>query len=226
MKDVYIHPTALVESESIGEGTRIWAFSHVMKGASLGAHCNVGGHCFIENGVSVGDNVTIKNGNELWEGVTVSDGVFIGPNVCFTNDLRPRSPRLPQAACRYRGHDWLSPTLVKTGASLGAGAVIVASTVIGEFAMAGAGAVITRNVPAYALVVGVPARAVGWVCVCGARLNFHGDCSACMDCGTEFVLRNGGAQLRCPEAEASYALPGDTNPLVTRKLFRTQAANR
>jgi len=219
MKDVYIHPTALVESESIGEGTRIWAFSHVMKGASLGAHCNIGEHCFIESGVSVGDNVTIKNGNELWEGVTLADGVFVGPNVCFTNDLHPRSPRLPQMGARYRGRDWLAPTLVKTGASLGAGAVIVAATVIGEFAMAGAGAVVTRNVLPYALVVGVPARVVGWVCQCGSRLKFVGEVGACNDCGTEFVLRNGGVRLKHSDPLNSYSSTTDAGLIADERQF-------
>src|SRR5512146_3057238 len=151
MSDVFVHPLAIVESDDIGPGTRIWAFSHVMRGASIGANCNVGEHSFIEAGAAIGDNVTIKNGNLIWEGVTIEDGVFVGPNVLFTNDLYPRSPRLPQARDRYQDHGWLVPTRVQHGASLGAGAVIVAGVTIGEFALVGAGAVVTQDIPAHAL---------------------------------------------------------------------------
>jgi acetyltransferase-like isoleucine patch superfamily enzyme len=187
MADIYIHPTALVESKNVGEGTRIWAFTHVMQGASIGANCNVGEHCFIESGAVVGSNVTIKNGNELWEGVTLADGVFVGPNVSFTNDLRPRSPRLPQAARRYNTHGWLSLILVEKGASIGAGAIILAGNTIGAFAMVGAGAVVTHSLPAHALVVGAPARIAGWVCECGCRLTFHDSTSVCEDCGLTYT---------------------------------------
>ena len=126
------HQTALVEAEDIGQGTRIWAFTHVMKGARVGKNCNVGDQTFIESGAVVGDSVTIKNCNMIWDGITLEDGVFIGPNVCFSNDLYPRSPRLPQAAWRYEGKGWLSPTLVRVGASIGSGAVIVPGVTIGE----------------------------------------------------------------------------------------------
>jgi acetyltransferase-like isoleucine patch superfamily enzyme len=187
MRDVYIHATAIVEAEQIGEGTRIWAFTHVMKGAFIGARCNVGEHCFIESGVTVGNNVTIKNGNQLWDGVNLADGVFVGPNVSFTNDLHPRSPRLPQAARRYSDDKWLSPTVVKKGASIGAGAIILAGNTIGEFAMVGAGSIVTRDVAPYALVIGAPARVFGWVCQCGYRLKFQGRNATCEDCGLELT---------------------------------------
>jgi acetyltransferase-like isoleucine patch superfamily enzyme len=187
MDDVFVHPTAIVETQHIGQGTRIWAFAHVMKDVSIGANCNIGDHCFIESGVAVGNNVTIKNGNMIWEGLTLEDGAFVGPHVFFTNDRYPRSPRLPQAQKRYGDRGWLLPTLVRRGASLGAGAVILAGVTIGEFAMIGAGAVVTRDVPPYALMVGNPAHIRGWACQCGQPLQFRNETATCDDCGLTFV---------------------------------------
>jgi acetyltransferase-like isoleucine patch superfamily enzyme len=173
-----------------------------MKDASIGANCNVGDHCFIESGAVVGDNVTIKNGNMIWEGVTLEDGVFVGPHAFFTNDLYPRSSRIPQAGERYRDHGWLSPTLVRKGASIGAGAVILAGVTIGEFAMVGAGAVVTRDVSAYALVFGSPARVQGWVCQCGQPLAFREGTAVCGDCGLHFVSSGDPVELvKTAEAE-------------------------
>ncbi len=186
MSDGFVHPMAIVESAEIGPGTRVWAYSHVMRGATIGANCNIGEHSFIEAGAAIGDNVTVKNGNLIWEGVTIEDGVFVGPNVLFTNDLYPRSPRLPQAQRRYRDHGWLTPTRVRRGASIGAGAVIVAGVAIGEFAMVGAGAVVTQDIPAHALVVGNPARVRGWVCECGQPLEWQGEQARCRECAREF----------------------------------------
>lgn len=182
MPDIFVHPNALVETEQIGEGTRIWAFAHVMKDVSIGTNCNIGDHCFIEAGVRIGNNVTIKNGNMIWAGVQLEDGVFVGPHVSFTNDLYPRSPRLPQAYKRYLDGSWLSPTIIRHGASLGAGAVILAGHVIGEFSMVGAGAVVTKDVPAYALVIGNPAHVLGWVCECGHPLQLHNNSATCREC--------------------------------------------
>jgi len=121
MEDVFVHRTALVESAAIGKGTRIWAFVHVLPGATIGANCNIGDHSFVESGARIGDDVTVKNGNAIWEGLTLEDGVFVGPGVVFTNDLRPRSPRLAEAADRYADTGWLTPTTVCRGATLGAG---------------------------------------------------------------------------------------------------------
>jgi acetyltransferase-like isoleucine patch superfamily enzyme len=186
------HPSALVESTAIGAGTRIWAFAHVLRGARLGRHCNIGDHCFVEGGARIGDNVTIKNGVAIWEGIVVRDNAFVGPFAVFTNDLAPRSPRFPAAARRYASKGWLSYTVVEEGASVGANATILCGLRVGRFAMIGAGAVVTRAVPAYALMVGVPARQVGWVCECGTRLaaNGHGAAS-CPACRLHYQVRRG-----------------------------------
>ena len=186
------HPSALVETAAIGAGTRIWAFAHVLRGACIGAHCNIGDHCFVEGGARIGDNVTIKNGVALWDGVVVRDNAFVGPFAVFTNDLAPRSPRFPAAAQRYASKDWLSRTVVAEAASIGANATILCGLRVGRFAMIGAGAVVTRNVPAYALMVGVPARQVGWVCECGTRLAADSrNMAACPSCRLRYQMRRG-----------------------------------
>ncbi len=190
MSDVYIHPHALVASTAIGAGTRIWAFTNVQAGAVIGADCNVGDHCFVESGARVGDGVTVKNGNMLWDGVTLEAGVFVGPAVVFTNDLRPRSPRHPHGRARYATDDWLAPTLVREGASIGGGAVVLPNLSIGPYALVAAGSVVTRDVPAHALVVGNPARVRGWVCECGTELRFDGDTAVCPTDGLGYRRRD------------------------------------
>lgn len=192
--NIYLHPAALVETERIGAGTRIWAFTHVSQGATIGANCNIGSHCYVEAGVSVGNSVTVKNGNFLWSGVTIRDGAFIGPQVVFTNDLYPRSPRLAQAAVRYSTEEWLVSTLVEEGASIGGGAVILAGVTLGRFCMIAAGSVVTKSTPAHALVRGAPARISGWVCSCGARLTWEPSDqtgSRCGQCFREFAYVGG-----------------------------------
>jgi acetyltransferase-like isoleucine patch superfamily enzyme len=191
MKKIFIHPTALIETKKIGQGTKIWAFTHIMPGASIGKNCNIGDHCFIEGGTYVGDNTTIKNGNMIWEGVTLEEGVFVGPHVFFTNDLYPRSRRFIQTTKRYQKKDnWLMLTLVKKGASLGAGVVILAGITIGEYAMVGASAVVTKNVLPYELVVGNPAKRMGWVCQCGNVLKFKKDTLTCSECRNRYKISN------------------------------------
>ena len=173
----FVHAQALCESEEVGNGTRIWAFSHVMKGAKVGSLCNVGEQVFIESGASVGSRVTLKNKVLIWEGVHIEDDVFVGPAVVFSNDRFPRSPRaegVPGIEARYHKKDsWLEKTLVKKGASIGAGAVICPGVTIGEYAMIGAGAVVTKDVKPHSLVLGSPAKEVGKVCFCGLRLASH-----------------------------------------------------
>jgi len=161
-KSVYIHPTALVETKQIGEGTRIWAFVHVLKGVVLGENCNIGDHCFIESGVVVGNEAVIKNGVSIWEGVTLKDRVFIGPNVSFTND------HVPRAKVFREEYD---KVLVKEGASIGSNATVVAPRVVGRYAVVGAGSVVVKDVVDFGLVYGNPGRLEGWVCRCGERLR-------------------------------------------------------
>ncbi len=178
-----VHQTALVETECVGEGTRIWAFAHVCEGARVGRHCNLGDHSYVERGAVLGDGVTVKNGVCVWEGVTLESGVFVGPNAVFTNDRLPRSPRLPEANARYAQKDWLLRTRVCTGATIGANATIVPGLTIGAFAFVGAGAVVTKDVAPHAMVTGVPARQVGWVCFCGRKLEERDGGFWCEDCG-------------------------------------------
>jgi acetyltransferase-like isoleucine patch superfamily enzyme/dTDP-4-dehydrorhamnose 3,5-epimerase-like enzyme len=150
----FAHPDARVESTAIGPRTRIWAFAHVLEGARIGADCNICDHTFMEGGAQVGDRVTLKCGVQLWEGVTLEDDVFVGPNATFTNDPFPRSQR-PRASCKQ--------TRVRRGASIGANATILPGVTIGALAMIGAGAVVTRDVPARAIVVGNPGYVTGYV---------------------------------------------------------------
>ncbi len=183
----YVHPQALCETELIGPGCRVWAFAHVMHGAKIGSQCNIGGHSFIEEGASVGNRVTIKNGALIWRGVSIMDDVFIGPGVVFTNDRNPRSPRNPAMADRYQNEaHWFERTNVGRGASIGAGAVILCGLSIGDFAVVGAGAVVTRDVLNHGLVVGNPARQVGWACECGRKLTRLANSFCCGSCQTKY----------------------------------------
>ena len=184
-REVRIHPTALCESREIGSGTRIWAFGHILDGAVIGCDCNICDHVFIEGGARVGDRVVIKNQTMIWNGVTIEDDVFVGPGTVFTNDRRPRSRGLAKVSARYACDDeWLVPTLVQTGASLGGGSVILPGITIGRYAIVGAGAVVTRNVQDFAVVVGNPARRTAWACSCGQGVEAPGDdCQTCRDSG-------------------------------------------
>lgn len=175
----FAHPTALVETENIGAGTRIWAFAHVLKGAVIGSHCNVGDHAFIESGAVIEDHVTVKNGVMVWSGVTVRRGAFLGPGVVFTNDLRPRARRWPVLKLSDDAGAWLTPTIVEEGASLGANVTVVSGVTIGAFALVGAGSVVTRSVPPHALGYGCPFRVTGFVCACGKALKQRPSGSSC-----------------------------------------------
>ncbi len=172
MKNVYIHPKALVETGQIGADTKIWAFAHVMADVVVGKDCNIGDHVYIESGVHIGTGVTIKNNALIWKGVHVADYVFIGPNVVFTNDLRPRSPRMPLIKKQgLEEEEWLVETFVEEGVSVGANVTIIAGVTLGKYCMIGAGSVVTKNVEPFTLVVGNPARVVGRVDELGERIG-------------------------------------------------------
>jgi UDP-2-acetamido-3-amino-2,3-dideoxy-glucuronate N-acetyltransferase len=202
----FVHPTALVETREVGERTKIWAFAHVLQDARIGDDCTIGDHCFVESGAVIGNAVTIKNGNSIWSGVTLEDGVFVGPGVVFTNDIYPRSPRLDVAAGRYEDEaSWLEPTVVRRGATIGAGAVVLAGVTIGHFALVAAGAVVTRDVRAHGLVRGNPARQEGWVCRCARALRIAGDSAVCTVCGDTYAFAAGAVRelpSRAPAREA------------------------
>lgn len=179
-----IHPSAIVDSQDIGEGTMIFAFTHVLDGASIGRNVKLCDHVFVEGGAVIGNNVTIKNNVSIWTGVTIEEDVFIGPNVAFTNDLNPRSPRMERAKKRYeRLETWLQPTRVCRGATLGANATLVPGITIGAFAFVAAGAVVTKDVAPFALVAGNPARPKSSVCSCGQKLIGCFREATCEHCG-------------------------------------------
>ena len=176
----FIHPLSIVETQNIGEESRIWAFTHVMDNVKIGSGCNIGEGCFIESGVVIGNDVVIKNNISIWNGVKIEDGAFIGPNVVFTNELEPRSG-FPKD---------LAHTLIKIGASVGANATVVANRIIGEYAMIGAGSVVTKDIIPQRLVYGNPATERGWVCLCGRKLVFTEISAKCI-CTRRFILKEG-----------------------------------
>ncbi len=194
-----IHPTADVSPQAqIGEGTRVWHQVQIRERARIGKNCIIGKNVYIDFDVVIGDNVKIQNNVSVYHGVTIEDGVFVGPHVCFTNDKFPRAIN-PDGTLKG-GSDWeVGKILVKYGASVGASSVVVTGVTIGRFAMVGAGAVVTRDVPDYGLVVGNPARLVGYVCACGRKMApVEGRSEpgkvvlACPGCGTEYTFAEGG----------------------------------
>ncbi|MDL2297137.1 N-acetyltransferase [Bacteroidales bacterium OttesenSCG-928-B11] len=185
MSEFFAHPTAIIdENVEIGEGTKIWHFSHIMPYCKIGKHCNLGQNVVVSPEVVLGDNVKVQNNVSLYTGVICEDDVFIGPSAVFTNVINPRS--------EINRKDQFRKTIVKKGATIGANATIVCGCTIGEYAFVGAGAVITKDVPAYALVMGNPARQTGWMSEFGNKLYFNAQGIAiCKEKGEEYLLKEG-----------------------------------
>ena len=184
MTDYFAHESSYIDAGSeIGRGSKIWHFCHVMPRARIGRNCNLGQNVLVAADVRIGDNVKIQNNVSLYTGVIIEDDVFLGPSMVFTNVINPRS--------HVSRKDEYRQTLVRRGASVGANATIICGVTLGQYAFVGAGSVVTRDVPDYALVHGNPARVRGWMCRCGIKLNFRRDGSresaVCDDCGTQYV---------------------------------------
>ena len=172
MGEYFVHPSSYVDDQvTIGNGTKIWHFSHIQSGSVIGEDCICGQNVNVSNGVTIGNRCKLQNNVSVYEGVTLEDDVFCGPSMVFTNDLRPRA--FIKDTSKY------GKTLLKKGCSVGANATIVCGHEIGRYAMIAAGAVVTKNVKDYALMAGVPARQIGWVCECGTMLDEHKQCPEC-----------------------------------------------
>jgi len=183
MSDYFVHSSSFVDSGAvIGSGTKIWHFSHIMPGAVIGRECNLGQNVVVMPGTRIGNNVKIQNNVSIYEGTTLEDDVFCGPSCVFTNVLNPRSHV-------SRKHEY-QPTLVRRGASIGANATVVCGVTLGEYCFIGAGAVVTTDVPAFGLMLGVPARRVGWMCQCGVRLKVVNGSAKCLSCGAGYREEN------------------------------------
>ena len=184
MPDFFVHESSYVDDGAeIGAGTKIWHFCHIMSGAVIGERCNLGQNVVVMPRTRLGNDVKVQNNVSIYEGVTLEDHVFCGPSCVFTNVINPRSHVSRKA--EYK------PTLVRRGASIGANATIVCGVTLGEYAFIGAGAVITTDVPAYGLMVGVPARRIGWMCQCGVRLTVKEGRAVCEACGSAYHEKEG-----------------------------------
>jgi len=184
MADYFVHESSYVDDgATVGAGTKIWHFCHILPGAIIGERCNLGQNVVVMGGTRLGNNVKVQNNVSIYEGVTLEDDVFCGPSCVFTNVMNPRSHV-------SRKHEY-QPTLVRRGASIGANATIVCGSSLGEFCFIGAGAVVRGDVPAFALMVGVPARRIGWMCECGTRLTLTGERAQCASCGARYLETEG-----------------------------------
>lgn len=185
MKEYYLHPSSFVDDNvEIGEETKIWHFCHIQSGARIGTHCSLGQNVNISNNVKIGNGVKVQNNVSIYEGVEIEDHVFCGPSCVFTNDLTPRA-KYPKGSAGYK------KTIIKEGASIGANATVVCGHTIGKWAFIGAGAVVTSDVPSYALMLGVPAKIEGWVCECGSILP---ESLTCLKCGRKYRNTDDGLE--------------------------------
>ena len=179
----FIHESSLIDDNvTIGENTKIWFFCHIQSGAEIGKNCSFGQNVNVSNNVKIGDGCKVQNNVSIYEGVELEDYVFCGPSMVFTNDLTPRA-KYPKGSAGYK------KTVLHTGTSIGANATVVCGLEIGKWAMVAAGAVVTKNVPDYALVAGVPAEQIGWACECGERLD---DNLVCKKCGRRYIKLESG----------------------------------
>jgi len=188
-KDYFVHESSYIdENVRIGKGTKIWFFCHVNKNAEIGEGCNIGQNVYVDKNVKIGNKVKIQNNVSVYEDVILEDEVFCGPSCVFTNVVNPRS--------HIERKNEYKETRVKKRASIGANATIVCGNTIGEGAFIGAGAVVTKDVPDFALVVGNPAKQIGWMCDCGVRLDFKNNEAQCSNCGSHFIMVDGKVQKR------------------------------
>ena len=188
MSDFFVHESSYVDDGAqIGKGSKIWHFSHIMSGAVIGERCNLGQNVVVMPGTRLGNNVKVQNNVSIYEGVEIEDDVFCGPSCVFTNVMNPRSHVSRKSEYQR--------TLVKRGASIGANATIVCGSTLGEYSFIGAGAVVTSDVPDFALMIGVPARRVGWMCQCGLRLELKSGKAVCAGCGASYQENEGKLRL-------------------------------
>jgi UDP-2-acetamido-3-amino-2,3-dideoxy-glucuronate N-acetyltransferase len=194
MADFFVHESSYVDDGAqIGKGTKVWHFSHIMPGAVIGERCNLGQNVVVMPGTRIGNNVKVQNNVSIYEGVELEDDVFCGPSCVFTNVMNPRSHVSRKSEYQR--------TLVRRGASIGANATIVCGSTLGAYAFIGAGAVVTGDVPDFALMVGVPARRIGWMCQCGVRLTLSGGRAHCAACGAGYAEESGLLRLIDPPRE-------------------------
>ena len=188
-KNYYVHESSYIDDDvGVGEGTKIWHFCHIQHGARIGSHCSLGQNVNVANNVHIGNNVKIQNNVSVYEGVTLEDYVFCGPSMVFTNDLTPRA-RFPKGSAGYK------KTVVRHDATIGANATIVCGHEIGAYSTIASGAVVTKDVPAHALMAGVPAKQIGWVCECGQMLKEQEELLICPDCGRRYEMRNNDVEV-------------------------------
>lgn len=187
MVKYYVHESSYLDDDvSIGQGSKIWHFCHIMSGSRIGENCNIGQNVVISPRVRIGNKVKIQNNVSVYTGVTCEDGVFLGPSCVFTNVVNPRS--FIERKNEYR------ETIIREGASIGANVTIVCGNNIGKFALIGAGSVVTKDVPDYALIVGNPGKQIGYVCKCGNKIEFNDDKSVCISCGAKYTMNDNKVQ--------------------------------